>query len=68
MSLCRAFSFFAFSLAASAVAAAATIEGRVTLPKTRTAPLVNQRYQIVAKGGVVSTNPPLAVIYVEGNF
>jgi plastocyanin len=30
--------------------------------------LVNQRYQIVAHGGVVSTNPPLAVIYLEGTF
>lgn len=45
---------------------AADIEGRVALPKTRTAPLVNKRYEIVAKGGVVSTNPPLAVIYLEG--
>ena len=46
----------------------ATIEGRVVLPKTRATPVVNQRYEIVAKGGVFSLNPPLAVVYLEGNF
>lgn len=50
------------------VAHAATIEGRVTLPKTRTAPVVNQRYEIVAKAGVLSTNPPVAVVYLAGTF
>lgn len=45
-----------------------TIEGRVTLPKTTTAPVVNQRYEIVSKGGVVATNPPLAVVYLAGDF
>jgi len=47
---------------------AASIEGRVILPKTRATPVVNQRYEIVAKGGVLATNPPLAVVYLEGNF
>ena len=47
---------------------AATIEGRVTLPKARTAPVVNQRYEIVAKSGVLSTNPPVAVVYLAGTF
>ena len=28
------------------------IEGRVELPKTRPAPVVNKRYEIVASGGV----------------
>lgn len=46
----------------------ATIEGRVELPKTRTTPVVNQRYEIVASAGVLSTNPPLAVVYLEGDF
>ncbi|MBL9210755.1 MAG: carboxypeptidase regulatory-like domain-containing protein [Opitutaceae bacterium] len=50
------------------VAHAATIEGRVALPKTRTAPVVNQRYEIVAKAGVLSTNPPVAVVYLAGTF
>src|SRR5687767_10701407 len=47
---------------------AAVIEGRVPLPKTRATPLVNQRYAIVTQAGVLSTNPPLAVVYLEGNF
>lgn len=54
--------------AACAPLAAATIEGRVTLPKSRSTPVVNQRYEIVAKSGVLSTNPPVAVVYLEGTF
>lgn len=45
-----------------------TIEGVVALPKTRATPVMNKRYEIVTKGGVMSTNPPLAVIYLEGSF
>jgi plastocyanin len=48
--------------------AEAVIEGRVTLPKTRSTPVVNQRYEIVSKAGVIATNPPLAVVYLEGKF
>lgn len=48
--------------------AQATIEGRVELPKTRSAPVVTKRYEIISKGGVVATNPPLAVVYLEGSF
>lgn len=48
--------------------ASAAIEGRVALPKTRTVPVQNQRYEIVSKAGVLSTNPPLAVVYLEGEF
>jgi plastocyanin len=48
--------------------AEAVIEGRVTLPKTRATPVVNQRYEIVSKAGVIATNPPLAVVYLEGEF
>lgn len=44
------------------------ITGRVALPKERTAPVVNKRYEIVSRGGVIATNPPLAVVYVEGVF
>jgi plastocyanin len=47
---------------------AQSIEGHVALPKARTAPVVTKRYEIVTKGGVVATNPPLAVVYLEGNF
>jgi plastocyanin len=48
--------------------AEAVIEGRVTLPKTRSTPVVNQRYEIVSKAGVIATNPPLAVVYLKGDF
>ena len=51
-----------------AIAGAASIEGRVELPRTRTTPVVNQRYAIVAQAGVLSTNPPVAVVYLEGEF
>ena len=55
-------------LCASPGFAQATIEGRVTLPAALTAPVVNQRYEIVSKSGVVATNPPLAVVYLAGTF
>ena len=55
-------------LAATTAAPAATIEGRVTLPKREAATVVNKRYEIVSRGGVVSTNPPVAVVYLEGDF
>ena len=48
--------------------AQAVIEGRVELPKTSTAPVMIKRYEIVTNGGVLSTKPPLAVVYLEGSF
>ena len=57
-----------FALAMASGLSAATVEGRVTLPKTRATPVVNQRYEIVAKAGVLSTNPPVAIVYLEGRF
>ena len=48
--------------------AQAIIEGHVELPKTKSAPVMNKRYEIVAKSGVLATNPPLAVVYLEGVF
>ncbi|HEY6226840.1 MAG TPA: hypothetical protein VI282_06940 [Verrucomicrobiae bacterium] len=45
-----------------------TIEGRVELPKSHSAPVVTKRYELVTKGGVVSANPPVAVVYLEGDF
>jgi len=48
--------------------AAATISGRVQLPAARTAPVMNQRYEIVSRAGILATNPPLAVVYLEGDF
>lgn len=62
--LCSA---FLISLAGPA-GADSVIEGRVELPKTKSAPVMTKRYEIVSKGGVVATNPPLAVVYLEGAF
>ena len=46
----------------------AVVEGRVELPGTRSAAVVNKRYQIVTKAGIMAPDPPLAVIYLEGTF
>src|SRR5258705_13943945 len=46
----------------------AAVEGRVELPKSRSAPVQAKRYEIVTKAGVLSKQPPLAVIYLDGNF
>ena len=43
-------------------------EPRPRLPAGRRAPVVNQRYEVVSKGGVLATNPPLAVVYLAGDF
>lgn len=48
--------------------AQAVVEGRVALPKSPPAPVMNKRYGIVAFGGVLSPFPPVAVIYLEGAF
>src|SRR3989475_3963417 len=50
------------------LSASATVEGRVELPKSHSAPVQAKRYQIVTKGGVLSTQPPLAVVYLDGSF
>lgn len=54
--------------ACAALQAGATVEGRVTLPQTRAVAVPNQRYEIVAKGGILSVNPPLSVVFLEGRF
>src|SRR5437773_5381712 len=51
-----------------ALPASTTVEGRVELPKSRSAPVQAKRYEIVTKGGVLSSQPPLAVIYLDGPF
>jgi plastocyanin len=56
------------ALGLEAAFAQASVEGRVTLPKSRSAPVVTKRYEIVTKGGVLSPSPPLAVVYLEGSF
>lgn len=46
----------------------ATVEGRVELPHAKFAPVATKRYEVVSKSGVLSTDPPQAVVYVEGAF
>src|SRR3954465_7004209 len=46
----------------------ASVEGRVELPKSKSAPVMAKRYEIVTNGGVLGTNPPLAVVYLDGSF
>ena len=56
--------FFAVGLAH----AESVIEGHIELPKAKSAPVMAKRYEIVTKGGVLSTNPPVAIVYLEGSF
>lgn len=44
------------------------IEGRVTLPPAAPATPLNQRYDVITSGTVIATNPPLAVVYLDGDF
>src|SRR4051812_45445473 len=62
VSLC----FIAFASAAHVSFGQASVEGRVDLPKTKSAPLMAKRYEVVTSGGVLATNPPLGVVYLEG--
>jgi len=57
-----------FSIMPVALLAGALVEGRVELPKSHSAPVQAKRYEIVTKGGVLSTQPPLAVVYLDGAF
>ena len=57
-----------FFLIPALLVAGAAVEGRVELPQSRSAPVQAKRYEIVTKAGVLSTQPPLAVVYLDGNF
>lgn len=57
-----------FSIMPVALFAGAVVEGRVELPKSYAVPVQAKRYEIVTKGGVLSTQPPLAIVYLEGAF
>src|SRR5256714_14500302 len=51
------------------VPAEAIVEGRVTLPKSHAPPpVMAKRYEIVTNGGVLATQPPLAIVYLDGSF
>lgn len=58
----------ALSVMPASLFAGGTVEGHVDLPKSRSAPVQAKRYEIVTKAGVLSTQPPLAVVYLDGNF
>src|SRR5919201_1363010 len=57
-----------FSIVPASLFAGVAVEGRVELPKSRMARVQEKRYEIVTKAGVFSTQPPLAVVYLDGNF
>jgi plastocyanin len=46
----------------------ARVEGKVQLREAHAAPVVAKRYEIVTRAGVLGTEPPLAVVYLEGSF
>jgi plastocyanin len=51
------------------VLAEAIVEGRVILPKSHVpAPVMVKRYEIVTTAGVLATEPPIAVVYLDGSF
>jgi hypothetical protein len=57
-----------FAILPVALLASAAVEGRVELPKSHSAPVQAKRYEIVTHAGVLSTQPPLAVVYLDGVF
>jgi plastocyanin len=57
-----------FALLPILVFAEASVEGRVELPKSHSARVMAKRYEIVTIGGVLATQPPLAVVYLDGSF
>jgi plastocyanin len=57
-----------FPILPAALLASAAVEGHVQLPKSHSAPVQAKRYEIVSKGGVLSTQPPLAAVYLDGSF
>lgn len=64
-----ALSSFALSLlAAQSLSAQATIEGLVTLPSPSYDRGINQRYSAGPDVPMAPTNPPAAVVYLEGDF
>jgi plastocyanin len=58
----------ALSVLPAALLASAAVDGRVESPRSRSAPIQAKRYEIVTKAGVLSTQPPVAVVYLEGAF
>lgn len=57
-----------FALFVLSISADTVIEGKVQLPESHAAPVMAKRYEIVTTGNVLRTQPPLAVVYLEGQF
>lgn len=57
-----------FALVSANHAGEGVITGKVELPKTTKAPVMAKRYEIVSQGGALAPNPPVAIVYLEGNF
>jgi plastocyanin len=69
MGLARLISFnAALVLFPISVLAGSMVEGRVQLPESHVPPVMAKRYEIVTTGNVLKTEPPLAVVYLEGSF
>src|SRR6185437_3528626 len=58
----------ATGLAVGSVEAQVIIEGTVTLPKPSYDRGLNQRYNATSDVALAPTNPPAAVVYLEGDF
>jgi len=59
---------FLFCIAVNVGAQNASVSGRVELPKGIKAPMMTKHYEIVSKGGILAPNPPVAIVYLEGEF
>lgn len=55
-------------LAARPARAEATIQGRVSLAQAEKAPVMNKRYSMTARGGLLERLVPRAIVYLEGDF
>lgn len=60
--------FVALSLPAGGIWADATVEGLVELPKATTLRPLNKRYRTDVEVPVAPTDPPIAVVYLAGDF
>ena len=59
---------FAITAGVASAKADATIEGRVQLPEPRMERPVNQRYQSTVEAPLTPSNPPAAIVYLDGAF
>lgn len=55
-------------LAAQPAPAEVTVQGRVSLAAAEKAPVMNKRYSMTARGGLLDRLLPRAIVYLEGDF